>query len=113
MHSVKTLALAIAPLLLGVSAKVSFDMGDAPNSCKTICKPLGDLSNMCDTDLRSDIDRDENRLEAQCICTNKSFDVAKIAALCADCMHQSANSTKRDDNRADQDDLNGKCAAGA
>lgn len=108
MYSAKTLALAIAPLFLVVNAKVDFDLGDAPNSCKTICRPISQLSDRCNVDLRSDIDLDENRLEAQCFCTNKSFDVGKIAALCADCMHQSANGTKRDDNRADQDDLRGK-----
>ncbi|KAJ6447182.1 CAP22 protein [Purpureocillium lavendulum] len=104
----KTLALAMAPLVLVAQAGVGFDMDDVPNSCKTICGPMGQLSDRCDTDLRSDNDRDEHLLEAQCVCTNRSFDVAKIAALCADCMHQSANGSKRrddDDNRADRDDL--------
>ncbi|KAK2597383.1 hypothetical protein QQS21_006007 [Conoideocrella luteorostrata] len=106
MYSAKTLALALAPFLLAVNAKVDFDSGDAPNECKAICGPIGQLSKQCDVDLRSDIDRDENRLQSQCICTNKSFNVGSIAALCADCMHQSYNKGgKRDSNRADRDDL--------
>jgi len=108
----KTIVAALAPLALVARASVDFDMDDVPTSCKTICSPIGQLSDRCDTDLRSDIDRDEKLLEAQCVCTNRSFDVAKIAALCADCMHQSANGRRRrddDDNRADQDDLKGTC----
>jgi hypothetical protein len=108
MYSTKTLALAIAPLLLAVSANVDFDLDDVPNSCKAICRPVAQLSSQCDVDLRSDNDRDENLLQAQCVCTNTSFDVGKIAGLCADCMHQSANSQNRDDDRADRDDLRGK-----
>lgn len=107
MYSAKTFTLAIAPLLWAVNANVDFDLDDAPNSCKIICRPIGQLSDRCDVDLRSDIDRDENLLQAQCICTNKSFDVGKIAALCADCMHQSANNSKRDDDHADKGDLKG------
>ncbi|UNI13293.1 hypothetical protein JDV02_000050 [Purpureocillium takamizusanense] len=104
----KTIIAALAPLALVARASVDFDMDDVPNSCATICRPIGTLSDRCDTDLRSDIDRDEKLLEAQCVCTNRSFDVAKIAALCADCMHQSANGKRRrddDNNRADRDDL--------
>lgn len=117
MYTLNTVALAIAPLALLAQA-VDFDISDAPTSCKTICGPLGELSNKCDIDLRSDIDRDERLLENQCICTNKSFDVAKFAALCADCMHQSASNKKRQDNdddddddhrdRADRDDIRGR-----
>lgn len=108
MYTYNALALAVAPLLLLAQAKVDFDLDDAPNDCKTICRPLGRLSDMCDIDLKSDIDRDENNLQAQCICTNKSFDVSKIAALCASCMHQSADKDrKRDDDHADKDDLKG------
>lgn len=111
MYSRKTLALAVAPLLLAVHASVDLDMDDVPVSCKTICGPVGQLSDKCDTDLPSDVDRDEKLLEAQCVCTNKSFAVAKIAALCADCMHQSARQGRRDDDKhADQGDLRGQSA---
>ena len=112
MHYSSTVAFALAPLALLANAQaVDLDMGDVPTPCKTICGPIGTLSDKCDVDLRSDIDKDENHLQNQCICTNKSFDVAKIAAMCADCMHQSKKNKKRDDDdddaHADSDDLKG------
>ncbi|RGP79006.1 hypothetical protein FLONG3_2912 [Fusarium longipes] len=96
-----TIALAIAPLLLLARADVSLDRDDVPRVCDSICNPIVDLTRACDTDLRGDRDRDEDRLEAQCVCTNDSFDVARVAALCADCIHQNA---PRDDDDDDDDD---------
>ncbi len=105
MHYSRNVVLAIAPFLLGVHAQVDLDMDDVPNSCKAICKPIGELSDKCDVDLRSDNDADEHHLQNQCICTNQSFDVAKIAAMCADCMHQSQQNNNGDnDNDNDDDD---------
>ncbi|XWW95913.1 hypothetical protein V2A60_003882 [Cordyceps javanica] len=103
MRHTTTIALAIAQFVLGANADVDLDIDDVPTSCKAICRPITTLSDRCDVDLRSDNDRDEHLLQNQCICTNKSFDVGKIAALCADCMHQSRK-PKRDDH-ADKDDL--------
>lgn len=117
MHYSRNVVLAVAPFLLGSVTAVSLDLDDVPNPCKTICQPIGTLSDKCDVDLRSDIDKDENHLQNQCICTNKSFDVGKIAAMCADCMHQTQKTTNGDDdddgdddgdNHADADDLKGK-----
>lgn len=118
-YSISSVALAVAPLTLLSNAQqqkvpdVKLDMGDVPTPCKTICQPLGTLSDDCDTDLMSDIDRDENLLQNQCVCTNNSFDVNKVAGLCQDCMHQSVQRSKRDggDDQADPDDLKGmpKC----
>ncbi|KAJ3474377.1 hypothetical protein NLG97_g9870 [Lecanicillium saksenae] len=104
MQHTSAIALAIAQFVFAANAQVDLDMDDVPNPCKTICKPIGTLSDRCDVDLRSDNDRDEHHLQNQCICTNKSFNVGKIAALCADCMHQSRKN-KRDDDHADSDDL--------
>lgn len=101
------------------SREVDLDLDDVPNPCKTICRPLATLSDRCDTDLKNDNDRDEHLLQNQCICTNKSFDVAKISGLCADCMHQTYNNRHDgddgdnddddddddDDNHADSDDI--------
>jgi hypothetical protein len=95
-----TIALALAPLLLLARADVSLDRDDIPRECDTICNPIVDLTRACDTDLRGDRDRDEDRLEAQCVCTNDSFNVARVAALCADCIHQNA---RRDDDDDDDD----------
>ncbi len=106
MRHTTSIALAIAQFVLAANAQVELDMDDVPTPCKTICKPIGTLSDRCDVDLRSDNDRDEHHLQNQCICTNKSFDVGKIAALCADCMHQSKkNKRDDDDDHADNDDL--------
>ncbi|KYK59154.1 uncharacterized protein DCS_00284 [Drechmeria coniospora] len=86
---------AIAPLLLAVRADVDLDLDDVPNACQSICRPVSQLARVCETDAKGTSDRDNDLLEAQCVCTNKSFDVAKVAALCAACMHQ--NNASRDD----------------
>jgi hypothetical protein len=99
-----TIALAIAPLLLLARADVSLDRDDIPRACDTICNPIVDLTRACDTDLRGDRDREEDRLEAQCVCTNDSFNVARVAALCADCIHQNAPRDNDDDDDDDDDD---------
>ncbi|KAJ3499356.1 hypothetical protein NLG97_g398 [Lecanicillium saksenae] len=97
------ITLALASLTLVTHAQVDLDMDDVPMACKPICKPIGDLSNKCDIDLASDNDNDEHHLQNQCICTNDSFNVAKIAALCAACMHGSKR-YKRGGSRADNID---------
>ncbi|RSL59668.1 hypothetical protein CEP54_007181 [Fusarium duplospermum] len=94
------IALALAPLLYLARADVSIDRDDIPRACDAICDPIVELTRKCDTDLRGDRDREEDRLEAQCVCTNDSFDVGRIAALCADCIRQNW----RDDNDDDDDD---------
>jgi hypothetical protein len=98
-----TIALAIAPLLLLARADVSLDRDDIPRACDTICNPIVDLTRACDTDLRGDRDREEDRLEAQCVCTNDSFNVARVASLCADCIHQNAPRDNDDDDDDDDD----------
>ena len=98
-----TIALAIAPLLFLANADVSLDRDDIPRECNTICNPLVELTRTCDVDLRSYIDRDEDRIEVQCVCTHDSFDVGRVAGLCADCMRQNMNSTRNDDD--DDDDM--------
>ncbi|KAH7122948.1 hypothetical protein EDB81DRAFT_872576 [Dactylonectria macrodidyma] len=101
------IALAVAPLLLAVAhADLQLDNDDVPNACKAICKPIVTLTQACEVDLSGsdDTDRNENRLEAQCVCTNDSFDVANIAGLCADCMRQNNNDNNDDDDDDDDDD---------
>ncbi|KAL6400287.1 CAP22 protein [Ilyonectria robusta] len=91
------IALAIAPLLLLARADLQLDNDDVPTACRAICRPIVTLTNACEVDLSGsdDTDRNENRLEAQCICTNDSFDVGHIAALCADCMRQNFRTLHR------------------
>ncbi|KAF5017811.1 hypothetical protein F66182_10234 [Fusarium sp. NRRL 66182] len=101
-----TLALAIAPLFLLARADVNLDRDDVPRECTTICNPIVDLTRACDTDLRGDDnDREEDRLEVQCVCTNDSFNVARIAALCANCIHQYAPNNRDNDDDDDDDDI--------
>ncbi|KAF5973913.1 hypothetical protein FCOIX_8551 [Fusarium coicis] len=98
-----TIALAIAPLLYLARADISLDRDDIPRECDTICDPIVQLTKTCDTDLRGDRDREEDRLEAQCVCTNDSFNVSRVAALCAGCIHQNAQNNRDDDD--DDDDI--------
>ncbi|KAM5372091.1 hypothetical protein ACJZ2D_007624 [Fusarium nematophilum] len=58
-------ALAIAPLLYLARADVNLDRDDVPSACDAICEPIVELTRTCDTDLRGDRDRVEDRLEAQ------------------------------------------------
>ncbi|KAF4446174.1 Protein CAP22 [Fusarium austroafricanum] len=98
-----TIALALAPLVLLARADMSLDRDDVPRACDAICAPIVQLTKQCDTDLRGDRDREEDRLEAQCVCTNNSFNVSRIAALCADCVRQNV---RRDDDDDDDNDRN-------
>ncbi|ORY16064.1 hypothetical protein BCR34DRAFT_584530 [Clohesyomyces aquaticus] len=66
---------------------------------------VAELTNTCDVDLgklegsAADNNGDnlgegpDEAIEAQLICTNKSFDVASIAALCVSCKQQNGNGT--------------------
>ncbi|KJZ69963.1 hypothetical protein HIM_10655 [Hirsutella minnesotensis 3608] len=102
MYTGTKLILAAAPFFLTAQAL------DVPIPCRTICGPIDQLQSRCDTDLPSDNDIDERRLENQCICSNRSFDVGRIMPLCASCMQQNASPPGRDDdddNRADAEDI--------
>ncbi|KAM0285793.1 hypothetical protein ACHAQH_001255 [Verticillium albo-atrum] len=80
-----------------VNADLELDRDDYPTQCQNVCDPIARLGQLCtfDDDDRID-DRTEDQLEAQCFCTNNSFNVAQVAAQCAACM-QEAN-RDRDDN---------------
>jgi hypothetical protein len=115
MPSFARLAVAVAPLLLAVRADLSdFEIdNDVPNQCRDVCRPVADLSSRCEVDLNDrDVgpgqseDRWEDLLEAQCVCTNDSFDVARISGLCASCIQQ--NMRNDDDDDDDDDDMEGK-----
>jgi hypothetical protein len=106
MHSaLLTVLLLQIALFISISSTEELDAGDVPNACSTICQPIVQLTSICDVDPRQTEDSngenggDDNvpetdeAVESQCICTNTSFDVASIAALCASCIQQNANST--------------------
>lgn len=92
-----TIALAIAPLLYLAHADVSLDRDDVPRACDTICDPIVQLTQKCDSDRWGDAQ------EIQCVCTNDSFNVERIAALCANCIHQNASQDRDDDDDDDND----------
>lgn len=93
------LALPIAAAIL-VKADLKLDDDDIPTQCQAVCRPVLDLGRACEVD--DDVirdDRTEDLLEAQCVCTNSSFNISQYAPLCASCMDQ---------NVRDRDDLDGE-----
>jgi hypothetical protein len=99
--------LTVASLVATARASIDFDLDDAPSVCRTTCAPIDDLANRCEVDLNDNVDdedRQEDLLEAQCFCTNDSFDVRAVAALCRDCIRQ--NRDQDHDHDDDDDDRN-------
>ncbi|KAG8158629.1 hypothetical protein KVR01_011751 [Diaporthe batatas] len=105
MHStilLATLAVVVPTIL---AEELRFD--DVPTACKIICQPIVDLTNTCDVDPQEmDMDKakrgglllrraeeSDEAIEANCICTNKSFDVAGVMGLCASCIAQNGATT--------------------
>ncbi|KAF1976740.1 hypothetical protein BU23DRAFT_432500, partial [Bimuria novae-zelandiae CBS 107.79] len=81
---------------------------DVPTACTTICAPIVQLTNTCDVDPGARENDDEKNgedngaepdeaVESQCVCSNKSFDVASIAALCASCIQQNGKGRTDDE----------------
>ncbi|KAG7413882.1 Protein CAP22 [Fusarium oxysporum f. sp. rapae] len=103
-----TIFLAGLAAVIPVTLAEELRAADVPSACKTICQPIVDLTNTCDIDPKeADNDNDkgtklrlrerseaEESIEANCICTNKSFDVAAVMALCASCMVQNSQDTE-------------------
>lgn len=106
MYLVSSLALVLGPLALLCRADADLDWDDVPRECRAVCQPTHDLTEQCDSRLDNTPDRIEDQLEWQCFCTNDSFDVAGMTALCADCMEQfyEANPNFDGDDDGDDDD---------
>jgi hypothetical protein len=105
MYTGAKLIFAAVPFIIAAQAL------DVPGPCRTICDPIEQLKKSCDTDLPSDNDADEHRLENQCLCTNRSFDVGRVLPMCASCLQQNASPQGQDDdddNRADAEDITGE-----
>ncbi|KAF9873862.1 hypothetical protein CkaCkLH20_08596 [Colletotrichum karsti] len=84
-----------------VKADLQLDDDDIPTQCNAVCRPIYELGRACEVDddqVRDDLT--EDRLEAQCVCTNSSINVSQYAALCASCMDQNVR------DRDDLDDIN-------
>ncbi|KAH8899114.1 hypothetical protein GQ53DRAFT_817315 [Thozetella sp. PMI_491] len=115
MHS--RVLLAVLAVAAPIAAdNLNLRAKDVPAVCTTICQSIVTLTDICDLDpeevdtdedkrkklrLRdshskdkkngeddSDSDDEDDALEVNCICTNKSFDVAGMTALCASCIAQ-------------------------
>ncbi|PFH56982.1 hypothetical protein XA68_15672 [Ophiocordyceps unilateralis] len=98
-HRRRKLVLAAATLLLGAQARIELDMDQVPDECSAMCKPIGTLTQSCDTKLPDGTDADEKLLEAQCVCTNKSFDVQAVTGLCAGCLRQEVTKATKTDEK--------------
>lgn len=102
---VKSTLLAVASLVIMARAGgVDFDLDDSPQKCRGVCRPIANLARLCSVDLPGDDDRLEDQLEAQCFCTNLSFDVDNFAAVCRDCIRQNMNSGGGDHDDDDDHD---------
>ncbi|KID73980.1 Protein CAP22 [Metarhizium brunneum] len=106
--------LSIAIIALAIAAPVviaeELDANDVPPACAVICRPIVSLTNMCDINPNEKYDDDhmgkrqlldardaddpDDRIEAECICKNKSFNVPTVMALCASCIAQNGRKTE-------------------
>lgn len=107
MHFSNALPLASALLLslTPLAQADDFDAEDVPKACVSICQPLRDLVRACNVD--DDAvggDRNEDLLERQCICENRSFDVANVAGQCQGCIEQNYRDGCGDHEHDDDDD---------
>lgn len=98
MYSARATTLLLLARLLPAVLGEELRPGDVPGACNIICGPIITLTNACDIDPAAgngrqqsetgdDNDGDE-AVEAQCVCKNTSFDIGKIASLCAACISQ-------------------------
>ncbi|KAL9949630.1 hypothetical protein ACHAQF_000528 [Verticillium nonalfalfae] len=94
------LAAASMATVALVNADLELDRDDYPAQCQNVCDPVARLGQLCNFDDNDRLDdRTEDQLEAQCFCTNNSFNVAQVAAQCAACMHNANRDT--DDNEGE------------
>ncbi|KAH7145403.1 hypothetical protein B0J13DRAFT_665723, partial [Dactylonectria estremocensis] len=119
MHLIVFLATLTTVVPVSIAEELRAD--DVPSACITICQPIVDLTNICDVDpneedsnndkrsqlrLRENNESDEEAIEANCICTNTSFDVAAVMGLCASCMAQNSE----DSEVLDVDNIMSQCS---
>ncbi|KAL0940278.1 cap22 protein [Colletotrichum truncatum] len=85
----KIVALSLAAAV--VNADLRLGTNDIPQDCNAICRPIRDLGNVCTVNFipgqgNNNSDQTQDQLDAQCVCTNTSFDVKNLAAQCSACM---------------------------
>ncbi|CAN8100947.1 unnamed protein product [Discula destructiva] len=107
MHSTISLVYLLVSLApWAAQADLQLDDDDISPACRSICRPVRELSQICDVD---DDDRvggrvNEDNLTLQCYCLNTSFDVRTITPLCQSCMQQNPDVDDDDDDGNDDND---------
>ncbi len=108
MYTTATLCMALTPMLLLANASDIFDAKKVPSTCTNICQPISTLEKSCHVnDDRVGGKQNERTLEDSCICTNGSFDVAKVMPQCADCLSQAVGQGRKRDDGLESSDLAG------
>jgi hypothetical protein len=111
MHTTTATALFLSAVFSLVHAE-ELKAGDVPSACSAICGPIVTLTNTCDVNPDSETkrrrrglrhradddgdtadDESDEAVEAQCVCSNTSFNVRSVAALCAACISQMGKAT--------------------
>lgn len=85
--------LSVAFILLSHAyADLDVDVDEIPATCQSICRPTLELSRICDVDddLVGNNEFTEFNNERGCYCSNQSFNVAQMTALCQSCVQQNA-----------------------
>lgn len=102
---------AIFAFPIAVHAGLQLDYADVPAACVSTCRPVAEISGICDVDADFDDNNEEveDLMKLQCICTNQSFDVAGATALCASCIDQKALASDRADNMDDISEIMARC----
>ncbi|KAI9151913.1 Protein CAP22 [Paramyrothecium foliicola] len=100
------LVVILAAVVPALSQELS--AAEIPPACTAICEPIVTLAGICDIrtgqssqsdkKLRLRMPKEPNEtlqeeIEATCVCTNNSFEVANIMALCASCITQNGQTT--------------------
>lgn len=89
MHA-KAVALSLAAAAV-VRADLRINNNDIPQDCSAICRPVRDLGNICTVNFNlvqpnNNSDQTQDELDAQCVCTNNSFDLKSLGPQCNACM---------------------------
>ncbi|KAK1954536.1 hypothetical protein LY78DRAFT_697731 [Colletotrichum sublineola] len=90
MHA-KAVALSLAAAAV-VRADLRINNNDIPQDCSAICRPVRDLGNICTVNFNfngqpnNNSDQTQDDLDAQCVCTNNSFDLKNLGPQCNACM---------------------------
>ncbi|KAI9146834.1 Protein CAP22 [Paramyrothecium foliicola] len=80
------------------------DADDVPSACVDVCRPIVTLTSICEIDAelanadavgqqKRDDDDAEDIAERNCVCNNRSFNVADVMGMCASCLSQNGEDT--------------------